>query len=474
MRSANDSAELPSLSHDPAFFGFLGTQFLGAFNDNVFKQMVLLLCVTEAARRQSLGEIVSSDGQGLVIALFAGPFVLFSGLAGYLSDKFSKRRIVVLSKVAEVAIMALAAAAFIIGAGQPALRLKCLMLVLGLMGTQSAFFGPAKYGILPELFRDRDLPAANGLIQMTTFLAIIFGAALAGFLIDWYGDALWIAAGYCVGLAVLGTFTSLLVRKTPIAQPNLTLTSGSLWITADVRRMLWEDRPLLNVLLISSVFWFVGGITQLAANAFGSEFLGWTAGRTSLLVASIGFGICLGCVVASRFSRDQINFGVARCGSFGLVAGFLWLSSFGIRLEPANANPPPTVSKPALAKATSGPHKNPADVESRESLWQLAWPKSALEVEARAAMFFVGMAAGLFIVPLQVFLQTRPPADQKGRMIGAMNLINWCGIVLSGGIYFAITAILKATSLPSPGLWLVLAVCLLPVAIFYRPPNEKL
>src|SRR5690606_23623095 len=135
--------------------------FLGAFNDNLFKQLVLLLCV-DLARNDP-----TQDQQGWAGVCFAVPFILFSGYAGFLSDRNSKRRIVVLAKVAEVLIMAMGLLAFLSGS------LTALFVVLFLMGTQSAFFGPGKYGILPELLRDEDLPRANGIFLMTTFLAVI-------------------------------------------------------------------------------------------------------------------------------------------------------------------------------------------------------------------------------------------------------------------------------------------------------------
>ena len=160
------------LLRDASFWGLTATQFLGAFNDNLYKQLLLLLFVAVPHGEQT------QDWQSLALVMFSLPFILFSGFAGFLSDRYSKTRVIVFAKVAEIAIMAAGAAGFW-AMGQYGLTgpiIGVLSAVLFCMGAQSAFFGPGKYGILPELFRDRDLPAANGIVLMTTFIAIILEA----------------------------------------------------------------------------------------------------------------------------------------------------------------------------------------------------------------------------------------------------------------------------------------------------------
>src|SRR6478735_7197584 len=187
---------------DPSFYGMTATQFLGAFNDNLFKQLMLLLAIPVGAAAAT-----KADEQGFATMVFSLPFILFSGYAGYLSDRFSKRTVIVLAKLAEIGIMLLGVAAFL---SYDLAGYRGLLVVLFLMGTHSAFFGPGKYGILPELFRDADLPRANGVILMTTFLAIIFGTASAGMLQGLLYDAagervperLWIGSLVCIGIAV--------------------------------------------------------------------------------------------------------------------------------------------------------------------------------------------------------------------------------------------------------------------------------
>jgi MFS family permease len=156
---------------DRSFWGIAVTQFLGAFNDNLYKQLMLLMALPGAAAA------LKGDTQGWATMAFSLPFVLLSGVAGYLSDRYSKSRIIVLCKFAEIAITLLAVLAFL---WYPELGNAGTWTVLVMMGIHSTFFGPGKYGILPELFEKRDLPRANGLILMSTFLAIILGVIMAG------------------------------------------------------------------------------------------------------------------------------------------------------------------------------------------------------------------------------------------------------------------------------------------------------
>ncbi|MEX0715784.1 MAG: MFS transporter [Planctomycetaceae bacterium] len=428
--------DLPRLARDPAFHGMTATQFLGAFNDNLFKQLVLLICLDLGGAAR--GGFLQMVAQGL----FAIAFVLFSGFAGFLSDLTSKRTIVVLAKVAEIAIMLLGMGALFLGAVEPAWMLPGLLAVLFLMGTQSAFFGPSKYGILPEMFRGRDLPRVNGMVQMTTFAAIIFGTALAGYAKEWFQADLWVVSAMCVGIAVLGTATSLWVRKTPVAHTGLRFRLSSLAINAQTWNMLRSDRPLFGVLLISAVFWFVGGVMLPAVNEFGRFQLHVGDGRTSLLASCMGVGIAIGCAVAGKASHERVSFRLVHLGAWGMVATLAAMAGLGLA---------------------------PLSV-------------AALEWLARLDLMLAGFFAGLFVVPLQVFMQARPPEDQKGRMIGAMNLINWIGIVLAAGFFglctwaFGEQAALARAGVDAPVSWTfaVLALVLLPVALFYHPREESL
>ena len=422
----------PPLFADRSFWGLTATQFLGAFNDNVFKQLMLLLAIPVGAAAAQ-----KADEQGLATMIFSLPFVLFSGYAGYLSDRYSKRTVIVLCKLAEIGIMLLGMVGFL---AYGATGYRGLLVVLFLMGTHSAFFGPGKYGILPELFREADLPRANGVILMTTFLAIIFGTASAGLLGDLLNDAdgmrhperLWIGSLCCVGIAMVGTFTSLLVRPIPAAVPNLRLAPSGLAIPPETRRLLWVDRPLLSALLVSCMFWLVSGVALQSVNSLGMTQLGLGERRTSLLTAVIGLGIAAGAVLAGKLSRGKADFRLVTWGGWGMVAGMLLMA----------------VSLPAAGGGYA----------------HLLGYGGSFPV-----LVLLGMAAGMFAIPVQVFIQTRPPEDQKGRMIAVMNLTNFIAILLSGAIYMGFDRLIEACHWPRSVLFGLNAALILPVALFYRP-----
>ena len=430
--STDPAGPAPPLLRDRSFLGMMVTQFLGAFNDNLFKQLMLLLAIPVGA-----AAAVERDRQAIATIIFALPFILFSGYAGFLSDRFSKRRIIVLSKVAEIFVMALGLLAFLqfqlygnIG----------LLLVLFLMGMQSAFFGPGKYGILPEMLPGKHLPRANGMILMTTFLAIILGTAVAGLMSESFTDpqaipelravGLWRGSFICVIIAVVGTMTALLVRRLPAAKPNLKLQLDSLVVSADTRRLLATDRALLAALFASCVFWLVSGIAIQAVNSFGLNQLALGEFWTSVMTAFIGVGIALGAVVAGRLSQGKTDFRIARCGLWGMFVflGLLAVSG-GVGL-----------------------------LEFYGSL---------------VGLVLLGMSAGFFAIPVQVFIQQRPPKEQKGRMIAAMNFFNFIAILFSGVLYGVFAEVIRLQGWPQSTIFAMMAGILLPLAILYRPKNDR-
>jgi MFS family permease len=420
---------LPTLYRDGSFWGMAATQFLGAFNDNVFKQLILLLATPAAVA--AAAEQQGEDLQWAAMFVFAGAFLIFSGFAGFLSDRFSKRPLIILAKVAEIGIMLLGMLAFLYYAE---MGLPGLLFVLFLMGTQSAFFGPAKYGILPEMIRPWDLPRANGVFLMLTFLAIIFGVALAGGLLDVFGERVWMASLVCVGIAVVGTCTSLFVRKLPAAQPGLKYGHSSWWMSREIVGLMWRDRELLWAILVVAVFWMVGGIVQPTLNALGRTQLALASDlEVSALSGAVGIGIAFGCMLGGYFSRNRINSRVVKVGAVGLIATMLAMSLPG------------------------GPQRHLL------GFWG-----------SMPVLVLMGVFTGMFIVPIQVMLQSRPPRGDKGRMIATMNQFTWIGIILSAVLYKLCIDVLDATGGPRNLIFAVTAVIMLPVAIFYRPQDVRL
>jgi len=436
--------DLPKLFNDSSFWGMLATQFLGAFNDNLFKQLVLLLSIQAAVGK-------TSDRQGLAMFIFAAPFLAFTGYAGYLADRLSKRSIVVACKVAEIGIMLLGTVAFVLYESNHSLW--PLFIVLFLMGTHSAFFGPAKYGILPEMLRGSDLPRANGLLLMSTFLAIIFGTVVAGVLLRFFGHQLWVASLSCMTIAILGTIASLWVRRVPPANPTLKFELAAVTVPHDMRELLRNDRPLMMALLVSSMFWLLAGMVPPAVNALGKIELTLGDDWTSLLTGAIGIGIALGCALGGLISAGQVDFRLVRIGSIGLLAGLLLMAI------------PSDGDVSSLHAANGQLERLPRIGDAHQ--WLGFWG-------SLPTLLALGAFTGMFAVPLQVFMQCRPPDDKKGRMIAVMNQANWIGIIISAGLYQALAWMLEAFGWPRSLMFLFIALLILPVVILYHPKNEQL
>ncbi len=432
--SQTEPPDLPqSLWRDTSFWGMTATQFLGAFNDNLFKQVVLLLCIDIADQQKT------RDYQPYAQELFALPFVLFSGFAGYLSDRISKRRIVVLCKCVEIGIVMLGTWALSTGSIVP------VFTVLFLLGTHSAFFGPSKFGILPELVRESNLAAANGIFLMTTFIAIIVGTILAGLLKGFVQDNILLVGAAYVTVATMGLVTSLFIRRTPVAHPGLKFEWSDLIVSGETLRMFWRDRPLFMALIMYSIFWLIGGLTLSTVNAFGKLQLYHDLElkeadtKASLLAGFLVIGIALGCAAAGWISGRKINFRMVSWGCWGMVGGLALMAVLGQLGIVRNEGTPPLASQ---AMVTAG---------------------------SKLLLILMGIAAGVFTVPLQVFLQSRPPEDQKGRVIGAMNLVNWIGILFSAEIYSGFDILRDLANAPRSALFGGAALILLPVALLYRP-----
>ncbi|MCE3015691.1 MAG: MFS transporter [Pirellula sp.] len=430
--SRNNESLKSTILTNRSFWGLAVTQFLGAFNDNLYKQLMLLMAIP------AIGADISEDTQGWATALFSLPFVLFSSFAGYLSDKYSKSVIIVLCKFAEVIITLLAVTAFL---SYASLEDWGTWTVLFMMGLHSTMFGPAKYGILPELFRKDELPRANGLILMSTFLAIILGVVTAGVLKDLLvvaDDAgnpdcsrLWIGSLVCTVMAVIGTCTSFLIRKTSAAQPTAVMSLGDFGVSKSIRSLLWNDKPLLASIIVSSMFYVIAGVVMPTVNVLGKNQLKIELDtHTSLLTGGLAIGIIVGAVLANVVLKKLRPGNQVLLGTIGMFVTLVLLGFW----------------KPGGAHLLG--------------YWG-----------ALIGLITTGMFAAVFIVPIQVFMQSRPPAEIKGRMIGTMNFANFVGILIAGPLYQLFLIIATSIGWPVSSIFWMLAVLLIPIAIRFRLPT---
>jgi len=349
---------------------FLWTQFLGALNDNLFRIIVSLIAVSAAVG--SGGAYLSS-----ISAVFILPFFFFSGYAGYVADRTSKRTILVATKVFEILVMGLAVLA--LGSG----GMNALLGVLFLMALQSTFFSPAKYGIVPEMLGDKDLSRANGLLEMSTFVAIILGTSIGGVMFGAWRHQLTLVGLVLVGVAALGTITSLGIPRVAPAGTTARLNWNP-WgeIAAGITR-LRRDRSLWLTVVGMSYFWFLGALLQMVIILLGTEVMQLDDRWVGVLGAFLAIGIGVGSMAAGRLSGDKVELGLVPIGSIGIG-----LSSF------------------VLAGSET-----------------FGWVSASLTL--------LGFSGGLFIVPLNAILQQRSGAAERGQLIATNNFLNNVGILLA-------------------------------------------
>jgi acyl-[acyl-carrier-protein]-phospholipid O-acyltransferase / long-chain-fatty-acid--[acyl-carrier-protein] ligase len=366
-----------ALLRDGGFQSFLWTQFLAAFNDNVYK-MIVSVGAVELAANQLLG----SRYLAIAGAVFVLPFLLFAGYAGQLADRFSKTRVLQITKAFEIAIM---------GVGIVALSIRSidmLLVVLFLLAMQANFFSPAKYGILPEMLSEAQLTRANGLLELSTFAAIVLGTSVGSFLFArWKGEPL-IMGGMLLGIAIVGSLTSLFIRKVPASGSRLPMQWNPFGEVFTGIRRIYRDRPLWLTVAGISYFWFLGALFQMAVILVGTDSLHLSDTRTGLLVTALAVGIGVGSIAAGLLSGDAVEIGLVPYG-----AALLGIASVLLGFAHSFAS-------------------------------SIAW------------LALAGFAGGLFIVPLNAFLQEHAEPEEKGRLLATNNFLNMIGVVLASGALY--------------------------------------
>lgn len=403
------------------FLPFYLTQFSGAFNDNLYKNALLLLITFSAGSVLGLSVNVVVN---IAAFLFILPFFLFSGIAGQIADHYEKSRIIRAVKALEIVIMVLAAVGLWFG------WYAWLLVLLFLMGTQSTFFGPVKYAILPQVLEDDELVGGNGLVGMGTFVAILLGTIAAGLLMGVEAAARFTAVAVVL-MAVLGYLAARQVPATHDVTPAVTVRFRPIRETWHLMAVAAERRPVLLAVLAISWFWFLGAayLTQFPnfsrVNLLGDESV------VTLLLAMFTVGISIGSMLCERITKHRITLVPVPWGALGLTL-------LGIDLYFAVPD-------------------NPAS-----STW---WTLISDPVYLRVLLDLVGIGVcgGLFIVPLYAFIQHETPVDKRARIIAALNVINalfmvvsaLAGIVFLGLLEFTIPGLLLLLSLMNALVWLL-------------------
>jgi len=292
----------------PRFYAFLAAQFLGAANDNAFKITLVLFVLSVVS-----GEARQLRYSSLTTALYPVPFLLFSPLAGYFADRFTKHRVLFWTKCPEIIAMTLATIGFYRAS------IPFLLFVLFFTATHSSFFSPAKYGILPEVFEDKDLPVANGVLELTADLAILIGSIAGVYAYSLFRPNLAHAGLVFLAVACVGTVATIFVPRAPAGNRN----ARFVWIVfgsfrADLAEVSRIPALYYTVLGIAW-FGFLGSFFLTVIPVFGENVLGLSEERVGLLLATLSIGVGIGSVVAGRLSRNHVELGLVPLGSVGIT-----------------------------------------------------------------------------------------------------------------------------------------------------------
>ena len=397
------------------FLPFFITQLLGAFNDNIFKQALILTILFKLSAEADKSLLVN-----LCALLFILPFFLFSALGGQFGEKFAKDALIRQIKLAEVCIMVLGAVGVLLG------NLPLMLAVLFAMGTQSALFGPVKYSILPQHLREEELVGGNALVEMGTFLAILAGTIGAGIIMANSAYASIVASSVVV-VAVAGYLASRGIPRAAAAMPELRLDWNILRQSWLIMKLGLGQRPAVSRSLIgNSWFWFLGAIYLTQIPAYAKDWLHGDEGVVTLILTVFSLGIGLGSMLCERMSGHKVEIGLVPFGSIGLtVFGMLlWWHSGGF---------------PEAAQ----PHDWLSLLGHGQAWWILG------------SILGIGLFGGFYIVPLYALIQSRTVEHERARVIAANNILNALFMVIS-----AIVSILflSVAELSIPQLFLTISL----------------
>jgi 1-acyl-sn-glycerol-3-phosphate acyltransferase/MFS family permease len=420
------------LMREKRFRPFFWTQFLGAFNDNVFKTALITLVTFRA------GQLTSLDGKMLATllpGLFILPFFLFSATSGQLADKFEKSMLARAVKVFEILVMLLAAAGFMTN------KLWLLVTALFMMGIHSTLFGPVKYSYLPQHLQESELIGGNGMIEMGTFVAILIGEVLGAWLATSQLGPL-ITSLIVVGVALAGYWVSRGIPISPASDPKLVINWNPLTETLNNLRFAKTNRTVWLALLGISWFWFYGATILAQFPTYAKEVLHGDESVFILLLTVFSFGIGLGSLLCEKLSSGQVEIGLVPFGAIGLTL-------FGVDLY-------------AFSTGVGTP------VEINNYLDFLGHPA---HWRGLADVVLLGLFGGFYIVPLYALIQTRSEKSHQSRVIAANNILNALFMVASA----AVSMLLFAVGLTIPQLFLATALFNAVVAIYiYRLVPEFL
>jgi acyl-[acyl-carrier-protein]-phospholipid O-acyltransferase/long-chain-fatty-acid--[acyl-carrier-protein] ligase len=395
------------------------TQFLGAMNDNLLKTALVTLVTYRVFTDAATTKLVVA----IATAIFIAPYFIASATAGQLADKLEKTALVRWVKLWEVGVMLLAVAGFAF-TGERFIVFELTVLLL--LGVQATFFGPVKYGILPDLLARRELMAGNACIEAGTFLAILFGAIAGGLLILLpHGETIVSAA--LLGIALAGWVSSLFIPRTRRAAPDLRINPNIWGETVAIIRFARARPELWLPILAISWFWLVGAVFLSQFPTYAKNTLGANQQVETLFLALFSIGIGAGALLCGRLQRGEVSARLSPWGAAGLTLFTLDLYFASNQVDGGDGG--------ALIGAGL--------FLSHPANWRLV-----------ADLFLIALSGGLFTVPLYALIQARAEDSHRSRVVAANNVLNALFLVASG----ALSAALLRLRLDVPELYLVVGL----------------
>ncbi len=365
-------------------FGFLNcTQFLGAMNDNIYK-LLIVYCFIALEGAAASNKILASVG-----AIYVLPFLFLSSTAGTMADRYSKRSIIIIVKIVECCVMVLGLVSF-------SLESKSLAYgALFLLACHSAIFAPCKYGIVPEIVSQDKISKANGIVASFTYVAIILGTFLASFLTDMSGHNFILASCATILFAVLGIFSSLKIPKTAPSGSQKKISPRFISELFINLRLIAKQPSLLSAVFGSAFFLFMGSYAQLNMIPFALETLGLTDVQGGYLFLLTALGIGAGSLLAGKLSGKTVELGLVPIGGYGIALCFILLNVF----------------------------------------------RSYVVLEI-ILIVLIGIFGGLYLVPLDSYIQLASPKTIRGQVIATTNFLGFFGVLLSAGMLYLLSEVL--------------------------------
>lgn len=384
------------LLKEQRFRSLFWTQFLGAFNDNVFKTALITLV---AFRSTQLTNIDSATLVTILPGLFILPFFLFSATAGQIADKLEKSKLIRNIKAFEILIMLFASAGFLLNS------IILLAIALLLMGIQSSIFGPVKYAYLPQHLDEKELIGGNGMLEMGTFVAILIGQILGAWLATQTTSDI-ITSLCIIILATLGYWVSRGVPHSPPGAPDLTINWNPITETFRNLTFIWQHQSLWLAIIGISWFWFVGATLLAQFPNFAQSTLLGNESVFILMLSVFSLGIGVGSLYCEKLSKHKVELGLVLFGGIGLTlfCADLYATSSSIHS--------------ALALTT-------------EARTYIDFFQSFSHLHLLADILLIGVFGGFYIVPLYAYIQSHAEKSHQSRVIAGNNIMNALFMVVS-------------------------------------------